>query len=113
MKTFLGRALWLAAMTLAFLCPLAIQAAGGTPLWTNIFNGAGNSGDDAQSVVVDGSGNVIVTGSSYGTGSSYDYATIKYSSAGLLLWTNIFNGAANTDSFARSVAADGSGNVRR
>jgi hypothetical protein len=48
-------------------------------------------------VVVDGNGNVFVTGYSYGSGSSYDYATIKYSGAGVPLWTNRYNGPANGD----------------
>jgi len=39
---------------------------------------------------VDASGNVFVSGSSSG-----DYATIAYSSAGVLLWTNRYNGPGN------------------
>jgi hypothetical protein len=46
-------------------------------------------------VAVDGSGNVFVTGQSAGSGSGDDYATIKYSGAGVPLWTNRYNGPAN------------------
>lgn len=67
----------------------------GAPLWTNSFNGAGNSDDRPTGVVTDGSGRVIVTGIQTGSGTGFDYATISYSSAGIPLWTNIFNGAAN------------------
>ena len=83
----------------------------GVPLWTNRYNGPGNGHDEAYAVAVDGSNNVIVTGSSYGSGSSADYATIKYSSAGVPLWTNRYNGPGNGNDYARAVAVDGSGYV--
>ncbi len=41
----------------------------------------------------------------------YDYATIKYSSAGVPLWTNRYNGPANREDYAYAVAVDGSNNV--
>lgn len=95
---------WLVLATLA-------HAADGTPAWTNFYNGPGNFDDHANSLTVDGSGNLYVTGQSYGSGSSYDYATIKYSSAGGALWTNRFNGAGNSDEYATALAVDNSGNV--
>ncbi len=55
---------------------------------------------------MDGSGNVVVTGSSFG-----DYATIAYSGAGVALWTNRYNGPVNGHDIASAVAVDSSGNV--
>jgi PKD repeat protein len=81
------------------------------PLWTNRYNGPGNSDDNARAVAVDGSNNVIVTGHSTGSGSGWDYATIKYSSDGVPLWTNRYNGPGNSDDYARAVAADATNNV--
>jgi hypothetical protein len=83
----------------------------GMPLWTNRYNGPANADDSARALAVDGSGNVIVTGSSVGSGSGSDYATIKYSSTGVALWTNRYNGPANADDSAFAVAVDRSGNV--
>ena len=81
------------------------------PLWTNRYNGPGNGDDEASAVAVDSSNNVIVTGYSTGIGGDFDYATIKYSSAGVPLWTNRYNGPGNSDDYASAVAVDGSNNV--
>jgi hypothetical protein len=83
----------------------------GVPLWTNRYNGRANGDNQARAVAVDTSGNVFVTGWSYDSSSSDDYATIKYSSAGVPLWTNRYNGAANSSDQAAAMALDSSGNV--
>ena len=54
---------------------------------------------------------MFVTGYSYGSGSSEDYATVAYSGAGVPLWTNRYNGPWNYDDKAVAMAVDGSGNV--
>jgi uncharacterized delta-60 repeat protein len=86
-------------------------SAAGVALWTNRYNGAGDSDDYANALAVDSSDNVLVSGSSIGGGVGYDFATIKYSGAGVPLWTNRYNGAANGDDYANAIAVDGSGNV--
>jgi hypothetical protein len=60
---------------------------------------------------VDNSGNVFVTGISYGGASGNDYATVAYSSAGAVLWTKHYNGPANGDDAATAVAVDRNGDV--
>jgi len=105
--------LW-ALLWLTLLCASAPQtfARGGIPLWTNRYNGPANSGELAQAVAVDSSGNVFVTGYSYGgTNTYYDYATLAYSSAGVALWTNRYDGSANANDFVSAMAVDSSGNV--
>jgi hypothetical protein len=83
----------------------------GVVLWANRYNGPGNISDQATAVAVDGSGNVFVTGSSTGSGGDSDYATIKYSGAGVPLWTNRYNGPGNIADQATAVAVDARGNV--
>ncbi len=51
----------------------------GDTAWVRRYNGPGNYIDQARAVAVGRHGNIYVTGQSYGSGTSYDYATIKYS----------------------------------
>jgi uncharacterized delta-60 repeat protein len=83
----------------------------GVPLWTNYYSGLPSGDDYATAMALDSSGNVFVTGESHGSGSQFDYATIKYSSAGVPLWTNRYNGPDNFNDGATAVTPDGSGNV--
>jgi hypothetical protein len=83
----------------------------GVPLWTNRYNGPENGLDQARAVALDASGNVYVTGQSWGIGTSSDYATVAYSNAGVPLWTNRYGWPGNNRDGARAVAVDASGNV--
>jgi len=83
----------------------------GVPLWTNRYNGPGNDWDQPSGIAVDGNNDVIVTGYTMGSGSSYDATTIKYLSAGVPLWTNRYNGPANGNDYAHALAVDRSNNV--
>ena len=52
----------------------------GVQQWAERYNGPpGNGTDQAKAIVLDNLGNIYVTGSSGGTGTSMDFATIKYS----------------------------------
>lgn len=52
----------------------------GIQQWVERYNGPpGNGIDEATSVVLDSLGNVYVTGQSAGSGTGYDFATLKYS----------------------------------
>jgi uncharacterized delta-60 repeat protein len=83
----------------------------GDTLWVRIYNGTGNGSDWPKAIAVDGQGNVYVTGSSYGSGTDDDYATIKYNSSGDTLWVRTYNGPGNGGDGANAIAVDGQGNV--
>jgi hypothetical protein len=83
----------------------------GVQQWVQTYNGPGNIWDGAFAIAVDGSGNVYVTGYSYGSGTDDDYATIKYDSAGVQQWVQTYNGPGNSWDEARAIAVDGSANV--
>ncbi len=51
----------------------------GVQQWVQRYNGPGNFYDTPYSIAVDGSGNVYVSGSSGGSGTGLDYATLRYS----------------------------------
>ena len=83
----------------------------GALIWTNIYAGPGSYEDESTAIAVDKSGNVFVTGKSWGVGTGFDFATVAYSSAGVPLWTNRFNGAGNDWDGATGIAVDTNGNV--
>jgi hypothetical protein len=85
--------------------------ASGNELWVRRYNGPGNSGDVPNSLAVDQSGNVYVTGNSQGTEFASDYATIKYDPNGNELWIKRYNGSGNSYDDATSITVDGTGNV--
>jgi hypothetical protein len=64
---------------------------GGGAAWTNRYDGAAHSQDDAWDVAADTNGNIYVTGFSANSGGSDDVVTIKYASDGTPLWTNHFS----------------------
>lgn len=79
--------------------------------WVARYKGPGNEFDEAYAIAVDNSGNVYVTGRSYGDGTSYDYATIKYNSDGDEEWVARYNGYLESPDEASAIAVDISGNV--
>jgi len=82
----------------------------GVQQWVARFNGASNFDDFAKAVAVDSSGNVYVTGDSWGA-NSFDLATLKYNSSGVEQWRIIYNRTGNSAEEARGLAVDRNGNV--
>ena len=67
----------------------------GSQVWVKRYNGTGNNVDEAHGIILDPYGFTYVTGFSMGSGSSYDYATLRYDPNGNQLWVSRYNGQAN------------------
>jgi hypothetical protein len=83
---------------------------GGTA-WVRRYKGSGNYYDLASAIAVDDYGDVYVSGGSYGSGTSFDYATVKYNSNGNELWVERYNGPGNGEDRVEAIAVDDSNNV--
>ena len=85
--------------------------ANGNELWVAVYNGPTNDFDNATALAVDTAGNAYVTGSSTGSGTGEDYATIKYDANGNELWVARYNGPGNGSDQAIAIAVDTAGNA--
>jgi uncharacterized delta-60 repeat protein len=85
--------------------------ANGAVKWMKRYDGTGNDWDGARAIVVDDSGNVYVTGRSFGSGSDADYLTLKYNSNGALKWAKRYTSAGSKDDGAMDMALDSYGNI--
>lgn len=83
----------------------------GDTAWVRKYNGPGNGTDLARALAIDGSGNVYVTGNSFGTGTYYDYATIKYYPNGDTAWVRRYSASTVSDDDPTAIAADSLGNI--
>jgi len=73
----------------------------GKTLWRSHYDGPSphegpyaTRGDVANALTLDASGNVYVTGASFGVGTGYDYATVKYDADGRQLWVERYDGSS-------------------
>jgi len=85
----------------------------GTQKWVRTYLGPGCISSEANDIAIDNQNNIYVTGQSYDTASVtyYDYATIKYDSAGVQQWVARYNGPASSSDLAISIAVDGESKV--
>jgi hypothetical protein len=82
----------------------------GAQIWAKRYSTTGSFTDMANAMTLDPSGNVIVAGKAWRNG-HWDFATIKYSSAGTSLWARFYNGTGNNWDEVNALTTDSAGNV--
>ena len=80
--------------------------------WQKFFNGVSNSEDVGIGIVCDSLGNsIFLTGTTYVTGFSSNYITIKLNLNGDTLWTMSYNGPGNFQDNVMDISLDKSLNI--
>jgi hypothetical protein len=85
---------------------LGYDGATGRRLWTDRYNGPGDSEDLPASLATTSTGDVVaVTGLSFGAGTNFDYATLAYDgSTGARLWVRRYSSRGEAWDQATSIA---------
>jgi uncharacterized delta-60 repeat protein len=81
----------------------------GKQLWVRHFESA--SAQTPAGIGADGANNVYLAGSSSSMTTGSDYATLKYSTGGVMLWEARYAGVETLSDLAVGLAVDGEGNV--
>jgi len=90
---------------------LLTKYSGTTEVWSTSWDGSASGDDYAASIVIDGSGNIIIAGTTEVTSTNYNGVIAKYNTSGTLQWATTYAGNAGLlDGFV-SVARDGSNNI--
>jgi len=83
----------------------------GNQVWVARYDGESQGADWVKALAVDAAGNVLVTGSSAGQETGFDFATVKYDADGNQLWVSRYDGPAHGDDRVNGMAGDADGNV--
>ncbi len=85
----------------------------GNRIWKKSYSFPGSDGNDKfGGVVLDKFGNIIITGPSKSITTFYDYATVKYSNDGNMIWSRRYNGPSSYSSdLSYGVTSDLFGNI--
>ncbi len=83
----------------------------GTEQWVRTFDGPAHGTDVVRKMVLGYNSSIFLTGYSDGTGTDYDYLTVRYNAAGFIQWSKRYNGPVNGEDHAVSLAVDDIGNT--
>jgi uncharacterized delta-60 repeat protein len=82
----------------------------GVQQWATTYSNNNSNTECARAIALDGSGNVYVTGTSFGA-TDNDIATIKYNNSGAQQWVRRYNGPGSVYDEGADIAVDAGGNV--
>lgn len=71
---------------------LTKMTANNESIWSVTYAGMAGGDDFASDLVIDNSGDIIVTGTEYISSTNYNAVTIKYNSSGIQQWITTYNG---------------------
>jgi len=83
----------------------------GVPLWTSRFFETNTGNPAPEATATDSAGNFYLTGSWNSGGTNDDYVIVKWAADGTALWTNRYDGPANSDDWVQDLAVDPAGHV--
>jgi len=109
-RIWIACGLLLAAVSLSSVSGAGREAAA-SEKWVARYNGPGNGDDAAAAVALDVSGNLIIVGTSAGSGTGTDVATVKLDAGGNLVWARLYDGPAHGDDAGKDIAVDAAGNI--
>lgn len=84
----------------------------GTVLWLNSYGGTANGNDYLSAMVLDGAGNIYITGTTNDVGlGGTNMTTIKYNPSGAQQWIKKYNGTGNANDSSTAITIDAGNNV--
>ncbi len=83
----------------------------GVQQWTTSYDGTAKDNDGANTIAVDGGGNVYITGYINGIIDNWNIASVKYSAAGARQWVKTYDGPGHKSDVGIAIGVDLNGNV--
>lgn len=83
----------------------------GVKRWSWKYAGTGGGNDVPKEMVVDGGGNVYVTGWAYASGGKYAALTVKFSKSGAKRWSRSYKGSEGLNGSTNAICAAPGGGV--
>ena len=104
------RGRWLALpLSLLAACPAPAQV---SQAWVARYNGGFTNGThQAWALALDGTGNLVIGGSSQNATNGYDYVVLKYSAGGQPIWASRYTPGLGNGSLVTGLALDPTGNI--